>query len=247
MSDHLKYDLVTDHLLYSASGHLVHSCAVGLMFRMSDSNPGGTNPQTGVVEIPANAAFNPVLFTYEFWFRSSIFGSPGGCLMGNRPDNSSGASIGDNSGSFDTPPYSGGGGCFIDPGPINTWHHFAASFDGTTMRAFIDGVQTVASVQAWINTPVPDPWLIGRIPQTNPYPANVFSTLEGVIRELRISSVARYIAPFTPQFTLASDGDTEGLWHMDESTGTVVNDSSSHGRHGILVPYLGVYPEWVVF
>ncbi|MBK6692450.1 MAG: LamG domain-containing protein [Myxococcales bacterium] len=69
------------------------------------------------------------------------------------------------------------------------WHHLAVSRQGTTLRLFVDGVEK-ASV-----TPAPGPNVAGA-------PADVLLLLAdnttGYVDELRVSSVARYTAAFTP-------------------------------------------------
>ena len=52
------------------------------------------------------------------------------------------------------------------------------------------------------------------------------------IDELRISSTARYSEGFTPEDSYQPDEHTLALYHFDDGTGSVLNDSSGNGHHG---------------
>jgi hypothetical protein len=58
--------------------------------------------------------------------------------------------------------------------------------------------------------------------------------LTGRIAEVRVSNIARYTAPFTPQIRFASDANTMMLLHFDEGSGTTAHDSSGNGNDGTL-------------
>lgn len=55
------------------------------------------------------------------------------------------------------------------------------------------------------------------------------------IDELRVSNVARYHGPFTPQRHFVSDGATAMLLHFEELVGPTVHDASSHAQIGTVV------------
>ncbi|HOW51315.1 MAG TPA: DUF1566 domain-containing protein [bacterium] len=61
------------------------------------------------------------------------------------------------------------------------------------------------------------------------------SYFEGLIDEIRISNVGRYIGSFTPPERFDSDANTIGLWHFEEGSGTTANDASGNGLNGSLV------------
>jgi hypothetical protein len=53
---------------------------------------------------------------------------------------------------------------------------------------------------------------------------------------LRISKVVRYSKPFTPQkIRFEPDNDTIALYHFDDGSGSVLQDSSPNGHHGTIV------------
>ena len=57
----------------------------------------------------------------------------------------------------------------------------------------------------------------------------------GIIRELRISSKARYVDNFVPKQRLTTDPETIGLYHCDDGSGDKLLDSSGHNHHGKIV------------
>ena len=115
---------------------------------------------------------------------------------------------------------------------LNRRKHVAGVFDGSELRLYVDGkLQSNPSK-------VSDPQnsrakiLIGR----NPEPGDrVFQPLDGTIDEVRISTVARYTDHFAPATRFETDDETLGLYHFDEGTGDVLNDSSGNGHHGKIV------------
>ena len=55
----------------------------------------------------------------------------------------------------------------------------------------------------------------------------------GAVDEIRISSVARYTADFTPARRFEPDPATLALYHCDDPDSPTLIDSSGNGRHGI--------------
>jgi hypothetical protein len=110
------------------------------------------------------------------------------------------------------------------------WFHYAGVHDPATgeARTYLNGVLAeTASVYATPATNTDD--LIIGLDWDGGCP------MDGVIDELRISSVVRYSANFTPPGPFSSDGDTMALYHFDEYTGATAYDSSGNGNHGALV------------
>lgn len=76
---------------------------------------------------------------------------------------------------------------------INTWHHVAGCFDGTTLRVFQDGVLVRESAASGIGFPANSSLFIGRDP------GNTARWWNGYIDSVRITrGVARYTTAFTP-------------------------------------------------
>jgi hypothetical protein len=103
------------------------------------------------------------------------------------------------------------------------WHHVAASYDGSTMRVYIDGVLN-ASLAASISLPDSDrPLLIGRGFGGREY-GKPRAAFDGQIDEVRISRIARSsfttkpYATASQRITLASAVRTSGVWHWDQFT-----------------------------
>lgn len=97
-----------------------------------------------------------------------------------------------------------------------TLNHGAMSWDGTTLRLFLNGVQVATEPVPSVQTPDATTTWIGRIAGITSFP-DWPGTFLGVIDEVRLSSSARYTANFTPAATpFNTDASTAGLWHLDE-------------------------------
>ncbi|MFN0145377.1 MAG: Ig-like domain-containing protein [Dehalococcoidia bacterium] len=112
--------------------------------------------------------------------------------------------------------------------PLNQWYHVAATYNGTTMRLFVNGVQQ-GTGRAATGTIDSNTALVmgstsagaGRFP--------------GLIDEVRVSNIVRYAANFTPTaVAFAPDADTRALWHFNEGTGTTAADVSGNANTGTL-------------
>ena len=67
----------------------------------------------------------------------------------------------------------------------------------------------------------------------------------GLIDEVRISNSVRYSSGFTPQtLPFTTDVNTIGLWHFDESVGTIVYDETSNNNDGSINGATWAGPTW---
>jgi len=115
----------------------------------------------------------------------------------------------------------------------NQWIHVAGTFDGVNITLWIDGFKVDETAFASeIGQPTSN-LFIGSSRGPNYF-------FDGIIDEVRFSSVARYDATFTPEAELTTDANTLGLWHFNEGTGNAANDESANGNHGTLHG-----PTWV--
>lgn len=108
--------------------------------------------------------------------------------------------------------------------------HVAGVRDGQIARVFVDGKLVMKEDES------PSPLSASQAG---------FSVggLDATIDEVRVSNVARYVAEFTPQTRFEPDEQTLGLWHFDEGTGSLANDSSGHGHHGTLMGAMWLLPS----
>ncbi|MEZ5940777.1 MAG: SUMF1/EgtB/PvdO family nonheme iron enzyme [Planctomycetaceae bacterium] len=120
----------------------------------------------------------------------------------------------------------------------NEEHHIAMVWDGQAMQLFVDGVpQRLGRAEV----PPLDPTSMSDLDQS-PFslcgmrtPRGFSNTFAGTIREVRISTTARYTDNFVPQQRLTTDADTIGLYHCDDGSGESLIDSSGHNRHGTII------------
>ncbi|MBT8391607.1 MAG: T9SS type A sorting domain-containing protein [Ignavibacteria bacterium] len=120
---------------------------------------------------------------------------------------------------------------------LNSWHHIAATYDGTDMKIYVDG-----DLVAEVNRPslnirnAAANMLIGESPG---FPGRVF---DGKIDEVRIWNVARsreqikrtmnYL--LSPEYYSTPDSGLAGYWRFDEGTGQTAIDFTSFGNNATL-------------
>ena len=111
-----------------------------------------------------------------------------------------------------------------------TWHHFAGVFDGRELVVFVDGIPGARVAASGRRTPNALPLYIGADPNERGDPVSFF---KGRIDEVRLSTKARYVGPFTPQTQLDRDDATVLLHKLDGRIGPFVpvpGDRAGHGR-----------------
>ena len=118
----------------------------------------------------------------------------------------------------------------------STWHHAAATYDGTTWNLYLDGsVDGTLAVGQPANAATNVPTVVGSSLNTASAAAGYFA---GVIDEVRIWNSARSLSQ------IQADKDTEitsaqpgllGVWNLNEGTGTSLSDSSGNGKTGAAV------------
>jgi hypothetical protein len=147
----------------------------------------------------------------------------------------------------------------------NTWHHIAVvRLTSGQMRIFVNGVldrqyngpagnvsyrvgRGITGNQ-WYNEPF---LVIGA--EKHDFDPNTYPSFSGWVDEVRISNIARYASNFTPPSEpFTPDANTVGLYHFDEGSGTVVQDSSgaaggpSHGQRRVGGPNNGPTYDGVI-
>jgi len=117
---------------------------------------------------------------------------------------------------------------------LNTWHHIAATWDGTTVHIYLDGVDMGITTFGTPENPLAVAAVIGAW-SGNPNDENWFGTLDDVRLYNRALSADEIAA-------LAVKGGFVGWWKLDESSGTNASDSSGNGNDGTLTNMAG--DEW---
>ncbi len=105
------------------------------------------------------------------------------------------------------------------PLPLNRWVHLALVCDGRKVRVYADG-RKVAGYEVHGNVgQTANPLSIGR-------PVDPGAHFPGMVREVRISTTARYTDDFQPAWRFEPDRDTVLLLHCNEANGALLRDSS---------------------
>jgi hypothetical protein len=110
------------------------------------------------------------------------------------------------------------------PVTIDAWSHVAFSYDGTSLRTFVNGsLSTTTAVTC----------CVGHSGYTFYVGSNTGSgPFYGEIDEVRASKAVRYNASFTrPAAWFTNDSNTSGLWHFnDGESSTTAADSSGNNN-----------------
>jgi hypothetical protein len=109
------------------------------------------------------------------------------------------------------------------------WHHMAGVYYPATDTAvvYVDGQSKGSGPLSGTMTANGDELRIG-------IDWDMGCPMKGVIDEVRISTVARYTATFSPQTVFTDDASTAALWHFDEYAGSIAHDASGHGNDGTI-------------
>jgi len=114
---------------------------------------------------------------------------------------------------------------------VGQWHHVALVYDsGSGLGTFfIDGAPDSSGPLPSPNAAASPDLLVGSDG------AGVGDAWDGLIDDIRISSVARYGITFIPDTSLSSDADTLALWGFEEGSGSTVHDGSANGHDGFMI------------
>lgn len=113
----------------------------------------------------------------------------------------------------------------------NAVHHVAMSYDGSTVRLFVDGVAVSSSAGSGsVVQGCAEDVSVGVQVSVIPAQTQNFGNPNGVLDSLRISKTARYTADFTaPTAKLSSDTNTLALLNFDEQIGAFTKMRNADG------------------
>ena len=126
--------------------------------------------------------------------------------------------------------------------PTNgTWIHVAATYNGTYMNLFINGIQEGGNVSsANIGTTNTSDLIIGRDPQGMYY-------FNGAIDEVRIWNVARSINDIRTNMCRKLSGSENGLvgyWRFDETNSNIMSDKTGLNHGNLFTDFDGNEHSW---
>lgn len=120
------------------------------------------------------------------------------------------------------------------------WTHLAGVYDGAEVRMYVDGRLIASTKGSGKRKRNRLPLYIGADVNRR---GNPMSHVEGLIDEVRLSTVARYTGEsFDPPKRCVPDADTFFLFHFDQPLGPFAADHSAAGRHAHRVGRLTYEP-----
>lgn len=234
-------DLIDEHSTQSSAGvrHYVRTGTIGSSNWSSKQFGGalkfdGTNDVVNVVDTASLSITGN--FTVEAWIKTTSISTQQGII-----EKSSSSSDRDGYGlrltsSGTVQAYTAGAASVATATSstvltANTWYHLAGVYDGSTLSVYINGVRDGTPTSTSLN-PTDGATSLKIGSRGDSATSTNFS---GLIDEARISSTARYTATFTPSsVALTTDGNTAGLWHLNERSLQTVFDDSSNVNNGTL-------------
>ncbi len=111
---------------------------------------------------------------------------------------------------------------------LGAWTHLALTWNGPAKRLdlFVDGALVASNTSP--HTPAA---LDGTNIEIGTYPGQVSTIFGGRMDQMRVSSVVRYAAAFTPSTVFLPDAVTVALWRADEGSGAQLKDASTNANH----------------
>lgn len=110
--------------------------------------------------------------------------------------------------------------------------HVAGVWDGTESRLFINGESIVAPINRYRLAPSGGGLFLGGAPADKMGRNAPDRFFNGKILQVRVTKSARYTESFTPQEVLSPDGQTIGLYLLNEGRGDQIKDTSGNENHG---------------
>lgn len=114
------------------------------------------------------------------------------------------------------------------------WHHLAGTFDGSSIKLYVDGTLASEVASAGSLATNTRPFYVGR---TDTGGGGLIDYFPGTIDNIRVWNVARTAEEIQTLMNYSPCGALPGLvlaWSCDDNGGQSITDGSGFGNHGIL-------------
>ena len=119
---------------------------------------------------------------------------------------------------------------------VNTWYHVAGTYDGDSVKVFINGIQQGSLYMPTGMVPgTAYPWRFGRLSDPSQSQTRYWS---GQIDEVRIwnraLNASEILARYDHHLDPTQENGLVGYWRLNDGSGTTVTDQTSNGNNGTL-------------
>ncbi len=119
------------------------------------------------------------------------------------------------------------------PIPTGAWTHLAGVFSGSEISLYVNGQLAATRAATGRRATNPLPLFLGANPDAKSKPTQFFT---GALDEVRLSSTARYMAPFTPAKAHPADEPAILLFPCDALVGPFLPSRSARAAYGLTEP-----------
>ncbi|MDD4922718.1 MAG: LruC domain-containing protein, partial [Bacteroidales bacterium] len=181
------------------------------------------NGSTSSVIVPNNTFFNPIgdKISFSFWFKLPEVGASGSFIYQNTKYNVRIDPQGRVSFAVYTPDWKSLVMNYADRILNTDWHHVAATYDGATMKLFIDGVLKTSVANTGTLKSSQADFVIGIKGVTDPYKGTIDEILvyEKALTQEEITEIYS-----TTRNTSSGSDNLISAWELNENGGTIATD-----------------------
>jgi len=127
---------------------------------------------------------------------------------------------------------------------INTWTHVAATYDGTTIKIYVNGVLNASGAGTNLASPIASTLWIGNIPPSGAGSVYFLGTLD----EVRIWNTVNTAKQINTNMTACLTGTEPGLvldYKFEDGTGNTTCRNTATGHNGTLTNFTSPTTSWV--
>lgn len=227
-----KFDETDGNIVNDAMGLLEGTASGHLWVPGINRNAIEFDGITGHVNVNSNGLLNPIndQISFAFWFKQNQIGTPATFLFHNTKYILKIDAQGRLTFALYIPSYKDVVMSYTDRILDADWHHVVATYDGNTMRLYLDGTLVASKIASGNLNSSNAPILIGNQNTINFFKGQMdeVQIYSSALSELAVSEI--YLNSQNPG---NGDDNLISFWNLDENQGVTANDQKG-SNHGII-------------